>query len=103
MSFNTRKVDPKRIEYIDISDMINKDKTELPFVSDDEESGSHKEWTAEDDKTDETITAIDLKPEGNQTDLQHSNSLVMTMPRMDEPISPPKNSCMRLARNSYFS
>lgn len=104
MSFNTHKVDTKRIEYSDFSNVTNKDENELPFVSDERESGSQrKELKAEDEKTDQPITALDLIPEDNGTDSQHSISLMNVMISNYEPISPPNTSCMRLARNSYFS
>lgn len=99
MSFNTHKVDTKRIEYADLPNVTYKDETELPFVSDDKESGSQrKELNAEDEKT-----VLDLKPEDNEIDLQNSISMINDMLSYYEPISPPNTSCMRLARNSYFS
>lgn len=104
MSFNTYKVDTKRIEYADLPNVTYKDETELPFVSDDKESGSQRnELNAEDEKTDQPITVLDLKPEDNEIDLQNSISMINDMLSYYEPISPPNTSCMRLARNSYFS
>lgn len=102
MSFNTHKVDTKRIEYADLPNVTYKDETELPFVSDDKESGSQrKELNAEDGRTDQPNTV--LKPEDNEIDLQNSISMINDMLSYYEPIFPPNTSCMRLARNSYFS
>lgn len=104
MSFNTHKVDTKRIEYADLPNVAYKDETELPFVSDEKESGSQrKELNAEDEITDQPNTVLDLKPEDNEIDLQNSISMINDMLSYYEPISPPNTSCMRLARNSYFS
>lgn len=101
MSFNTHKVDTKRIEYADLPNVAYKDETQLLFVSDEKESGS--ELNAEDERTDQPNTVLDLKPEDNEIDLQNSISLINDMLSYYEPISPPNTSCMRLARNSYFS
>lgn len=112
MSYNQRKVDTKRIEYIEISDVNGKSEVQSPpcGVSDDEErsSESNKELANEDDYQrdhHQSIATFDLNRDVNETEteLQHPMSTIDIALMNCGPIFPPHTSSMRLARNSYFS
>lgn len=105
MSFNQRKVDTQRIEFIEISDVNGKSEVQSPCtVSDDvERSKSQIELANEDCQGNQSKTTLDVNHEDNDTLLQHPISTTDIALMNCGPIFPPHTSSMRLARNSYFS